>query len=128
MAKPTCAADIMTTELFTVTEDRDLNYVEVMSELRNIRHIPVIDKSGGPVGVLSVRDMLEHLSQGGASHFIPVKELMCRNLITAEPSASIASLAHKMLEHKISCVLITSQNRLAGIVTERDFLKCFTAV
>jgi len=119
------AKDIMSEEVFTVTPDKNLNFVEVISEAWHIRHIPVIDDQGKPIAVLSVRDIMRHLSKVGVSHFIPIKEIMSSRLVTASPDTPISELAHKMQEYNVSGVPITADNKIVGMVTERDFLKLF---
>jgi CBS domain-containing protein len=55
--------DAMTFDLTTVTEDDDLMHViEVMRE-QGIRRVPVTDTGGGLVGILTVDDLIDMLSE-----------------------------------------------------------------
>ena len=51
-------ADVMSRELVTVTEDDDVERVVAKMREHSIRRIPVIDRSGGLQGVLSIDDVL----------------------------------------------------------------------
>jgi len=53
--------EVMTTDLFTVTPDRQINAVWREMQARHIRHLPVLEDDK-VVGMLSLRDLLhEHL-------------------------------------------------------------------
>jgi len=53
------AWEVMTEDPITVTPDTDI--VEVIRKMRNanIRHLPVIDDQGKPLGMISARDLLD---------------------------------------------------------------------
>ena len=53
------AWEVMTEDPITVTPDTDI--VEVIKKMRNanIRHIPVVDENGKPLGMISARDLLD---------------------------------------------------------------------
>lgn len=119
------ARDVMITDLFTVHEGKDFNFVEVMAELHHIRHVPVVDEKRRPVGMLSIRDMLHHLSKAGSSHFIPVRELMTPPSGTASPDDPLDECAKKMLHHRIGALLILEDSKLVGLVSEKDFVRVY---
>lgn len=117
------ACDVMSTDIFTVNKGKDLNFVEVMAELRHVRHVPVLEENGKPIGMLSIRDMLHHLSKAGASHFIPVGELMTPLVGTVSPQTPLKECAERMIKHSIGAVVVVENDTLVGIVTERDFVR-----
>ncbi|WP_319530025.1 DUF294 nucleotidyltransferase-like domain-containing protein [uncultured Cohaesibacter sp.] len=51
---------------------------------------------------------------------ITVGELMTRSPITVSPDVPVTEAAKIMGENKISCILVTEQNRLIGILTSGD--------
>lgn len=116
---------IMSREVFSVTADRDLNFVEVVAEGKHIRHIPVVDENKHPVGLVSIRDILRHLSRGGADRFVPVGEVMSREVVSATPETPLSVIAEQMRDKNVSAVLVVERQQLVGVVTERDFLKLF---
>ena len=58
----------------------------------------------------------------GAALREPVTVLQPATPICAEVGTTIGEVVRRMQEHRIGCVLIVSQQKLAGIFTERDLL------
>ncbi len=58
----TPAAAIMTTKTETLPEDATLAHAVNRMAIGGFRHIPVL-KSGKPVGIISIRDVLRYLSR-----------------------------------------------------------------
>lgn len=52
----------------------------------------------------------------------PISELALPPLVTVETTCSIEKVLQKMQEHNIGSVVCIENSKLAGIVTERDFL------
>ena len=53
-----------------------------------------------------------------------VESFMTKNIVTLPPTASIREAVKHMAEKSISCVVIVdSENKPSGIVTERDIVK-----
>ncbi len=116
------AKDLMSKDVYSVDQNRDFNHVEIVAELKNIRHIPVVDGDKNLVGIVSIRDLLAHLTVAGASHFVPIKEVMHKNVVTVSPDTSVKEVARILLERNIGCVPVVSAGKLQGIISERDFL------
>ena len=53
----TTAGDIMTTEVETLAPDDSAFAALELMELRNFRHLPVVDDAGKPLGIVSIRDL-----------------------------------------------------------------------
>jgi CBS domain-containing protein len=51
-----------------------------------------------------------------------IRQLLPRDPVTLPPSATVRDAVRLMREHRIGCVLIVAEERLAGILTERDLL------
>ena len=117
------AKDIMSTDVFCVRPDHNLSYLEIMAELKSIRHVPVVDTDRKLVGIISARDLLEHFSAGGGSHLMQAREIMTRNVLTASSETPITEVGALMRENDLSAVPIIDYGQVVGIVTERDFLK-----
>ncbi|RLG39756.1 MAG: hypothetical protein DRO05_08095 [Thermoproteota archaeon] len=54
---------------------------------------------------------------------IRVSEVMTPNLISVEPSVSVADVAETMDRHGIGSVLVRKDEKIIGIITERDIIK-----
>ena len=100
-----------------------------------ISHVPVMD-SGKLVGMISIQDILENIywpqrrqttgdivGEKIETLSVPAKGIMARPVITVEPQTSLRVTEKIMHDHDISCLAVTSNERLVGIVTKRDFLE-----
>ena len=56
-----------------------------------------------------------------------VEDVMIKNVITVEESASIKNAAKKMVEANVGSILVTKNNEPIGIITERDFVERYAA-
>jgi len=50
-------------------------------------------------------------------------DIMTQHVVTAAPSDSLSGIAAKMERRKIGSVVIVENRRIAGILTERDFVR-----
>jgi CBS domain-containing protein len=55
---------IMSSDPATVTADEDVSVVAVKMMRLGIRHLPVVDEHGSPIGLLSARDLVAVLDVG----------------------------------------------------------------
>jgi CBS domain-containing protein len=51
-----------------------------------------------------------------------LKEIISRNLVTAEPDAKISEVARLMADREVGAVLILSEGKPRGIITDRDIV------
>ena len=56
----------MSADPATVTADEDVSVVAVKMMALGIRHLPVVDDKGVPVGLISARDLVKYLDSGKA--------------------------------------------------------------
>ena len=127
--------DLMTTDLFTLSQDDNLKTLEDMMKWRAIRHIPVVDEDNHVVGLVTHRDLLKYSISGFANvaeeekealnKSIPVSSIMKTNIQTISPNLSLQEAAKMMLKYKFGCLPITENDKLVGIITEADFMKFF---
>ena len=90
---------------------------ELMKEKR-LRHLPIINNAGVIVGIVSKRDLNTFTSDD-----IPVEYFMSTPIDFVEQNSSVRSVILKMLEKKISSVLVSNTNHeVIGIVTTDDLL------
>jgi CBS domain-containing protein len=57
---------------------------------------------------------------------LPVKQVMRSSVKTVRSDARLTEAAELMAENKISCLPVTEENRLVGIITAGDFLAMLT--
>ncbi|WP_088329058.1 DUF294 nucleotidyltransferase-like domain-containing protein [Lacimicrobium sp. SS2-24] len=51
---------------------------------------------------------------------LSVADILARQLIAVQGTCSVGDAAHIMTENKVSCVLVVDDDRLQGIITDRD--------
>ncbi len=119
-------AQVMTKDVFTVHPEDLVDLAASLMEWEHIRHVPVEDDQGRLVGIVSHRALLRLLGRGvgrEGSEPIAVREIMKPTPVTAEPETSVLHAVSLMRKHGVSCLpVVTKDDRLVGIVTERDFL------
>ena len=131
----TAIEKIMTKAPHTIEANRSVGAVLSLMRERGISHVPVMD-SGKLVGMVSIQDILENIywpqrrqSKGDIvgekieTLSVPAKGIMARPVITVEPQTSLREAEKKMHDHDISCLPVTLDERLVGIVTKLDFLE-----
>ena len=123
----------MSGDLATLREDDSLSIADDLMNLARIRHLPVINAEGRPVGVVSQRDLFrgavsvflgygEH-AQRGVLNAIKVKDVMAYPPHTIEPDDDLTEAARRLERHKIGSLLVVEDGALVGILTEGDFVR-----
>ena len=117
--------DFMSTAVITLKEGDELSGAQLEMQLADIRHLPVVDKKGHVVGIVSDRDILKHLEKlGDPSKATPVAQIMSRRVRTVTPATPAAAAASLMVAHKISCLPVVGEGeQIVGIITETDFVR-----
>ncbi len=126
-AMPT-AADIMTRRPVVLRPEASI--AEAMNVLlrHDISGLPVVDGSGGLVGVLSELDCLRVVVVGEYSavdheRLRAVSEFMSPPTYTVGPEAGIYSLADFFLTHREKRLPVIEHEKLVGIVSRQDVLR-----
>ena len=84
----------------------------------------VLDTDGRLVGILSERDIVRTMGDGGiAALQLPVAQVMTRNVSTCDVNDSINSVMERMTEGKFRHMPVFDKDRLAGLVSIGDVLK-----
>jgi CBS domain-containing protein len=131
------ARDIMGKTLVTISVSERLSTVEDIMTLGHVRHMPVV-QGGKLVGVVSERDLLraslsvlsEHRGDERRAflHVVEIARVMSAPPIVIGPDASIDEAARLMAEKKIGCLPVVEGDRLLGMVTETDVLRCVAGI
>lgn len=100
-----------------------------------IRRMPVVDRKGGLIGIVSERDLL-HASPSDATSLsvwelnyliskITVDEIMTTEVITIAEDVPIEEAALLMVDNKIGGLPVVHDGEVVGIITETDLFKIF---
>jgi CBS domain-containing protein len=115
----------MRTDLITVNENDTVDLVANLMDWEKIRHIPVEDEQHHLVGLISYRTLLRHFARHGGEEksSVHVSEVMLKNPVTVSPETTTLEAIQIMRRKGIGCLPVLEDNRLAGIVTEYDFMR-----
>ena len=130
---PSFVRDLMSREVVTLSHNDTLRTADDLMRLGRIRHLPVVDGDGLLAGVVTQRDLFHSgllRALGYGSHAqkkaldgLFVKEAMRSEVVTTTPDTSLAEAAKVMFEKKIGCLVVLDGERIAGILTESDFVR-----
>jgi CBS domain-containing protein len=118
-------SQFMSTDLFTVHPDDLVDLAASVMDWRHIRHVPVEDRDGRLVGLITHRALLRYSMSGEwRSGIAPttVREIMVGNPVTVSPSTLSLAAIQIMREHRVGCLPVVEDGQLVGIVTSYDFL------
>ena len=115
----------MSTDLFTVNPDDLIDFAASMMDWRHIRHVPVEDREGRLVGLVTHRGLLRLVANSGTPNAKPitVQEIMVTDPVTVSPSTSSLEAMELMRKHRVGCLPVVEGDQLVGIVTSYDFLE-----
>lgn len=146
--------DIMRTDkVIVVNPEMTAREASILFAEENITGAPVVNANNELIGVVSVTDIIkseaildlkgvlelvfynsseeikqtvqQHLNQNYSE--LSVSDIMSLYPVTATPDSSLKHIAKIMMENKIRRVIITEDNKVAGLVTITDILKIVVA-
>jgi CBS domain-containing protein len=130
--------------LGSLTKSQNLIVVNWMERLENayarmltigVRHLPVVDDGGVIVGIMSDKDFFRAMQIDQPSFvsgkvaqpsFDPtsmVRDFMSWPVESIDEEGSVAEAAKKMVDKKISALLVSRDSEVLGIVTSEDLLR-----
>lgn len=118
---PKRARDVMSAPVRTVRDDATL--AQARQELARHAHngMPVVNRAGRLVGVISRRDLDHALRHGIAD--AQVESFMTRPPVTADPGSTLRELERLVLRHDVGRLPIVDAGALVGIVTRSDLIR-----
>ncbi len=139
--------DFMTSAPVTIGQTETVEAAVKLMEQHQISGLPVVDKQGRLVGILSEGDLLVreaplqtplYMTLLGSiiyfespAHFhqhmkkalgMLVQDAMTANPVTTGPEVSLSHAAQLMLERKVNRLPVVDGNQLVGILTRHDLV------
>lgn len=127
--------DLMTDTVFSLRPNDDLEALLDLMDTRHVRHVPIVDRDGNLVGLVTHRDLSR--SALGPQDELPlsvqkeilrrrrIREIMATEVETVEPEEDLRNAAEMLIENKIGCLPVVEGEHLVGILTESDFVRHF---
>jgi CBS domain-containing protein len=130
------AAEIMTRFVISAGPDSTVAEVARLLSQHAISAVPICDRDGTLIGMLSEEDLLRPITQSAegdslAPEFLDyvrldkrrARDLMQTNLITASQDTPLSAIAELLTRHRIKRVPIVQDGKLVGIVTRADLVR-----
>jgi len=126
-------SSVMSTNVVTIESKTSIFQAEKIMIEKGFRRLPLVS-GGKPDGIITVMDILrffgtsqvfQHLKSGVIMQVLqtPVDEIAKKKLITITPEEDLGKAAKLMEENNIGALPVIQNEKLVGIITERDFLK-----
>ncbi len=110
--------------LVTIAPDRPISEAVALLEQENIGALLVTSSDGKLTGILSERDIIRGLAQGGAKVLDQsVSDLMTSGVVTCEPDTENESLMEKMRAQRIRHLPVLRDGSLLGIISISDVIE-----
>ncbi len=113
-------------EIITVTADTTIEAVARLLEDAGIGIVAI----GEPTqidGVVSERDIVRLVAEGGDPKTVTAGEIASRELVWCRDTSKVPDVANEMFDRYVRHVLVTSDDGLVGIVSARDILGVYAS-
>jgi len=143
------AADIMTTDVITVSVDTEVREIASLLLQNRISAVPVIGDDRRVLGIVSEGDLMRRVeneteerhswwvenllsSSHDADHYLKThgrtaREIMSRDIVTIHEDTPLHEIAGLLEKHHVKRVPVTRGGRLVGLVSRANLLHGLTA-
>jgi len=141
--------DVMTTDVVTVSTDDPVEKCAKLLQENDISGLPVVDKEGRVVGMITEGDLIRRASRIEAPGYLEILggliylgspkkfvdelqramaleagKMMSGEVVSIRPDQSLESAATLMVKHNINRLpVVDDEEKLVGIVSRRDIMK-----
>jgi len=125
----------MTTPVVTATTQTSHSEAVKLMQDHNIRRLPVLNKKGKLVGIVTEKELLTTSPSPATTlsiyeivsllHDLKLESIMTKPVYTVDEECDIAEGARLMVEKSISALPIMRGDEVAGIITETDIFRAF---
>ncbi len=109
--------ELMTKDVVTTEPHASIERVRRILQRNQVGAVPVVDTEGRPVGIVSSRDLAADLSPES-----PVSKVMTEKVFSVAQYDDVSIAARVMRKHKIHRVVVTHEQKVAGVVSAFDLL------
>ena len=118
--------NLMNKNIIVAEQNINLIGVSRIMSNNNIGCVVIVDdlETRRPIGIITERDVIRTIGMLQPHQMVvPVREHMSHPLITLSSKATIADAMKLMYERKIRRVIILENDKLAGILTDKDIFR-----
>ncbi len=126
-------AQLMSEKVITALPTTTIFEVEKTMTSQGFRRLPIISDSK-VIGIITAMDIIRFFGSGEVFKYLrsgtimqvlntPALEIATKEVVTIKPSADVGQAAKIMRSKNIGAIPVVENDRLVGIITERDFFK-----
>ena len=114
--------DAMNTDIFILRENDDIFQASNFMKKERIRNLPVVDEKNKLIGLVTLREIVDALTEGPRTQTIG--DIMITEVKAIGPDTPLKGAIEVMIINKFGSMPVVDSNRkLLGMVTELDLLK-----
>lgn len=118
------ASEMMVTPVKCVKEDASFKEIIALLSETKFHGVPVVNEEREIIGIVTERDVLQALFLNKEEDGTLVKDIMSKDVVTAEKSAFVVAVAKAMLNKDVTRIPITEESgKLVGIITQHDIIR-----
>ncbi len=121
--------EVMRKKVFSLQPTDTIEAAIKLMKTKKIRHLPIVDKNNHLIGLVNASKLREaspsvfHIDEHLEDLQKPLEKIMRTDVIFGHPLDFVEEVAGLFYEHRISCLPITKDKKLVGIITETDLLR-----
>ena len=113
---------LMSTNIYSVHENDSIEIVKSILNWNNIHHLPVENKSGDLVGLIT-DGIIDRIEKDDSDLRCYAKDIMLTNLVTVYSQDSMKKAKSIFEDSEVSGLPVTYKNKLVGMLTSTDLAK-----
>ncbi len=113
------AREIMTSKVYTVSPEASVQEVAQLLTREHISGVPVVDKDGKILGVITEADIIRKATREG----LHVADIMNPETVVVDEETWIDQIARLLTERNIKRVPVLHEGKLVGIVCRSDIVQ-----
>ena len=121
-------ADLMTSKVISVRGDDTLSEAIRLLADGHVSGLPVVDRKGAIIGVVSSSDIMEAEADGEgatpeAREEVLVEEVMTRKPLMIDAEAELRQAAQEMLYEEVHRLFVQANGKLVGVISQTDIVR-----
>src|SRR5437763_15490058 len=113
------ARDIMMRKVYTISLEASVQEVAQLLSGKGISGVPVIDKAGKMIGIVTEADIIAKVDRTG----LRVADIMSPEIIVVGEETPVGEIALLLTERRIKRVPVMQTGKLLGIVCRADIVQ-----
>ena len=121
--------DIASSPVYQLSKESTIEEAARLMELHDVGAVVVVNSSARTVGIVTERDIVTRaIARGKDPKMTKVAEVMSSPLVKIEHDKNLIKALDAMRLHKFRRLGVVKDDKLVGIVTERDIMRAVPAI